>query len=297
MTGRIFISYRRQDSAGYAGRLFDRLSNRFGQSNIFMDIDAIELGVDFVQRIQEAVGSCDVLLAVIGPTWLTVTGANGRPRLYDPNDFVRVEVLTALQRNIRVVPLLVQGAQMPNESELPAELAPLSRRNGMGIEHASFDSDVNLLITKLEKILGITAKSDKGTEQQSEPGLEFAEDDEDNGFFLPTGQTQSLGEILPGIWVVTINMPTPFGMVPMQMNLEIRPNGTFQGLSPALTVQGQWNISPMQQLVLSGQQSNGMQVAPYNVVIQFTQWNGNQLNGFTSGNETTLWNRATGNPW
>jgi hypothetical protein len=297
MSGRIFISYRRQDSAGYAGRLFDRLSNRFGQSNIFMDIDAIELGVDFVQRIQEAVGSCDVLLAVIGPSWLTVTNTNGQPRLSDPNDFVRVEVLTALQRDIRVIPLLVQGAHMPNEKELPAELTALARRNGMGIEHASFDSDVNLLVTKLEKILGETTPSREDAQADPEEEWDFEEDDYKDKFVPPPNLPQSLQTLLPGTWLVNINMPTPFGMIPMQMNVEVRMNGTFQGVSPTLMVQGQWNISPMQQLVLTGQQSNGMQVAPYNVVIQFTQLSNDQLSGFTSGNEVTVWNRVAGNNW
>jgi hypothetical protein len=297
MSGRIFISYRRQDSAGYAGRLFDRLSNRFGQSNIFMDIDAIELGVDFVQRIQEAVGSCDVLLAVIGPSWLTVTNTNGQSRLSDPNDFVRVEVLTALQRDIRVIPLLVQGAHMPNEKELPAELTALARRNGMGIEHASFDSDVNLLVTKLEKILGETTPSREDAQADPEEEWDFEEDDYEDKFVPPPNLPQSLQTLLPGTWLVNINMPTPFGMIPMQMNVEVRMNGTFQGVSPTLMVQGQWNISPLQQLVLTGQQSNGMQVAPYNVVIQFTQLSSDQLSGFTSGSEVTVWDRVAGKNW
>jgi hypothetical protein len=291
MSGRIFISYRRQDSAGYAGRLFDRLASRFGQSNIFMDIDAIELGVDFVQTIQEAVGSCDVLLAVIGPSWLTVTNANGNSRLSDQNDFVRVEVLTALQRDIRVIPLLVQGAHMPSEKDLPAELSAFARRNGMGIEHASFDSDVNLLVTKLEKILGETAQSPADDEDW------YPDDDYSNEFEQSSPLPQSIQTILPGAWLVDINMPTPFGMIPMQMNVEVRTNGTFQGVAPTLMVQGQWNISPLQQLVLTGQQSNGMQVAPYNVVIQFTQLSSDQLSGFTSGNEVTVWNRVAGNNW
>ncbi len=296
MSGRIFISYRRQDSAGYAGRLFDRLSNRFEQANIFMDIDTIELGVDFVQKIQEAVGDCDVLLAVIGPSWLNVTNMDGQPRLSDPNDFVRVEVLTALQRNIRVIPILVQGAQMPNERELPAELTALARRNGMGIEHASFDSDVNLLITKLEKILGTSAQTDKNPRARPEEDWEFEQDNSEE-FAPPSNLPQNIESILPGAWLVNINMPTPFGMVPVQMNIEVQTNGTFQGVAPTLMVQGQWNISPMQQLVLTGQQSNGMQVAPYNVVIQFTQLSFEQLSGFTSGNEVTVWNRVSGNSW
>ena len=280
MSGRIFISYRRQDSAGHAGRLFDRLSNHFGQANIFMDIDTIELGVDFVKKIEEAVSSCDVLLAVIGPTWLTITNADGQLRLHDSNDFVRIEVLTALQRDIRVIPLLVHGANMPVEKVLPKELAALARRNGMEIEHSSFDSDVNMLITKLEKMLGIAAQSSAETDTQSKENSD-----------KPSYAPPNLQTILPGTWQVNINMPTPFGMVPMQMNVEIRPNFTFQGVAPTLTIQGQWSLSAMQQLMLTGQQSDGMQVAPYNVVVQFTQMSQNQLSGYTSGNEVTAWNR------
>jgi hypothetical protein len=286
MSGRIFISYRRQDSAGYAGRLFDRLSNRFGQANLFMDIDTIELGVDFVKKIEEAVSSCDVLLAVIGPTWLTITDADGQPRLQDSNDFVRIEVLTALQRDIRVIPLLVHGAGMPAEKELPKELAALARRNGMEIEHSSFDSDVNLLITKLEKMLGVMEQPDSRDDDEEQDFEEF-----DNEPFQPTSAPQPLQAILPGTWQVNINMPTPFGMVPMQMNVEIGLNGTFRGVAPTMMIQGQWSLPAMQQLMLAGQQSNGMQVAPYNVVVQFTQLSQNQLNGYTSGNEVTTWNR------
>lgn len=294
MSGRIFISYRRQDSAGYAGRLFDRLSNHFGQDNVFMDIDTIELGVDFVKKIEEAVGSCDVLLAVIGPTWLTITNADGRPRLSDPNDFVRIEVLTALQRDVRVIPLLVQDASMPGEKDLPSELAPLARRNGMKIEHSSFDSDANLLITKLEKMLGVTIPAHDDHDDQYDEDLTF---EENNDYVSPPNMPNNLQTLLPGLWQIQINMPSPYGMVPMQMNFEMRPNGTFQGVSPMLRVEGQWTVTAMQQLALTGQQTNGMQIAPYNVVIQFTQLTQNQLNGYTSGNEMTVWNRYSGNSW
>lgn len=296
MSGHIFISYRRQDSAGYAGRLFDRLSSRFGQTNIFMDIDTIELGVDFVQKIQEAVTSCDVLLAVIGPTWLTITNADGQTRLNDPNDFVRIEVLTALQRDIRVIPILVHGASMPSEKDLPGEMAALARRNGMEIEHSSFDSDVNLLITKLEKMLGAAAQPGDEHASEHEEDADFEEEYKDEPSH-PTSMPPNLQTLLPGTWLVNINTPTAFGVVPMQMNVEIRPNGTFQGVAPTLMVQGQWSISAMQQVMFTGQQSNGMQVAPYHVVVQFTQLSQNQLNGYTSSNETTLWNRIAGSSW
>ena len=107
---RIFISYRRDDSAAHAGRLYDRLEGHFGQENVFMDVDAIQPGLDFVEVVQEAVGSCDALIAVIGKEWQRVVDGSGRRRLENPEDLVRLEIATALSRNIRVIPVLVQGA-------------------------------------------------------------------------------------------------------------------------------------------------------------------------------------------
>ncbi len=109
---RIFISYRREDSAPYAGRLHDRLVQEFGRANVFMDIDAIDPGVDFVQAIEAAVSRVDFMLCVIGPNWL-LTDPSGQPRLADPHDFVALEVASALDREIRVVPVLVGGAELP----------------------------------------------------------------------------------------------------------------------------------------------------------------------------------------
>ncbi|MEW5958620.1 MAG: SUMF1/EgtB/PvdO family nonheme iron enzyme [Chloroflexota bacterium] len=149
---RIFISYRRDDSAGFAGRLYDRLGAHFGPENVFMDIDAIEPGLDFVEVIEQAVSSCDVLIALIGPRWLAVTDARGRRRLDNPADFVRLEIKAALDRNIRVIPTLVGGAAMPASGELPAELKPLARRNALEIG-ARFHPDVDSLIELLEKVL------------------------------------------------------------------------------------------------------------------------------------------------
>src|SRR5205085_8407252 len=109
---KIFISYRRDDSAGHAGRLFDRLNEHFGHERLFMDVDHIEPGEDFVQVIEAAVASSAVLLAIIGRHWLTTGDATAR-RLDNPNDFIRLEIATALARNIRVIPVLVQDASMP----------------------------------------------------------------------------------------------------------------------------------------------------------------------------------------
>lgn len=147
---RIFISYRRGDSAGHAGRLYDRLSERFGQARVFMDIDHIGPGVDFVAVIEAAVAKCDVLLALIGEEWLDTTDAEGRRRLDDPEDFVRVEIATALRRNILVIPVLVQGAKMPRALDLPGDLAMLARRNALELSDSRWRFDVGRLIETLE---------------------------------------------------------------------------------------------------------------------------------------------------
>jgi hypothetical protein len=149
---RIFISYRREDSAGYAGRLYERLSKRFGGDDVFMDITTVEPGLDFVEVIEKAVGSCDVLIALIGRQWLTVTDATGHRRLDDPEDFVQLEIATALDRNIRVIPVLVGGATMPHSTDLPNALKKLSRRHALEISDTRFHYDVTRLIETLEMV-------------------------------------------------------------------------------------------------------------------------------------------------
>jgi hypothetical protein len=149
----IFISYRREESAGHAGRIYDRLQEKFGKNRVFMDVSAIEPGVDFVEAIDRAVGSCAVLLVVIGRQWLEATDATGRRRLDDTRDFIRLEVGTALKRNIRVVPVLVQNAAMPGEDELPDDLKLLARRNAIEINDTHWDSDLRQLIETLERVL------------------------------------------------------------------------------------------------------------------------------------------------
>jgi len=130
--GHIFISYRREETAYPAGWLYDRLVEHFGQGQIFKDVDSIALGDDFVEVITAAVARCDVLLALIGDRWLTITSEDGQRRLEDPGDFVRLEIEAALTRGIRVIPVLVDGARMPRAGDLPASLAKLVRRQALG---------------------------------------------------------------------------------------------------------------------------------------------------------------------
>jgi hypothetical protein len=143
---RIFISYRRADSEGYVGRLYDQLIERYDKGEVFLDVGAIRPGEDFVDAIEQAVGSCDVLLAVIGPQWLGMTDEQGRRRLDDPHDFVRLEIAAALRRDILVIPVLVARAVMPASHDFPSGLAALSRRNAIELSHDRFAYDVDRLV-------------------------------------------------------------------------------------------------------------------------------------------------------
>jgi formylglycine-generating enzyme required for sulfatase activity len=148
--GKIFISYRRADASGYAGRLFDRLSEHFGEENIFMDVEGLSLGVDFHEALDKAVGACDVLIALIGKQWLDIKDENRKRRLDDPEDFVRIEIAAALNRDIRIIPILVQDARMPEAKDLPDVLHRLARYNGMEIRHERFNADADRLIRGIE---------------------------------------------------------------------------------------------------------------------------------------------------
>jgi TIR domain len=148
--GQIFISYRREDSSASAGRLSDRLSNHFPSNQIFMDVDSVDLGEDFVKTIEKTVGSCDVLIAVIGKGWLSLCDQEGQRRLDNPEDFVRIEIATALKRDIRVIPVLVDGASMPRSRDLPDDLKALVRRNALELSHNRFRADSERLIDAVE---------------------------------------------------------------------------------------------------------------------------------------------------
>ena len=155
---KIFLCYRREDSGGYAGRIQDQLAQALGSDVLFMDVDAIPLGANFVRVLHDEVAKCEVLLAVIGRNWLDARDERGSRRLENPNDFVRVEIAAALQRNIPVVPILVDGARIPDARQLPKELEELSLRNGIDVRLASFHNDVSRLIHGLKTQLNIDIK-------------------------------------------------------------------------------------------------------------------------------------------
>lgn len=169
--GAIFLSYRRDDAEGEAGRLFDDLTAEFGTDKVFMDVAGIELGRDFRKVIDENVSSCGVLLAMIGKSWIDAKDEDGRRRLDAPLDFVRLETASALKRDIPVIPVLVQRGRMPRPEELPEDVKDLAFRNAVELTHARWDSDVQLLIKALRPHVGNPPREGGSTKTGLMPDL------------------------------------------------------------------------------------------------------------------------------
>lgn len=149
----VFISYRRQDSPHITGRIYDRLAAHFGREFVYKDVDSIPLGLDFRKHLQEHVGRCAVLVAVIGKRWNPFSDT-GEPRLSDPRDYLRIEVESALERDIPVIPVLVDGAEIPAEKDLPPSLATLAYRNGILVrQDPDFHHDLDRLERGIEALL------------------------------------------------------------------------------------------------------------------------------------------------
>lgn len=158
-TRAIFLSYRWEETCHIVGRLADRLTERLGATQVFMDVEMTEPGIDFAAAIARVVASCDVLIALIGPTWLRIAGQWGRCRLDDPDDPVVLGIQAALERKVRVIPVLVDGAGMPDQNDLPEGLQDLVLRNTLRLDHGTFHSDVVLLLDAVEWILSTPAQN------------------------------------------------------------------------------------------------------------------------------------------
>jgi hypothetical protein len=152
----LFISYRREQTAAHAGRIYDRLSEAFGEEAVFMDVDSIGLGLDFARVLDDAVSSCEVMLVLIGPGWAEIGDEQGR-RLDDPGDYVRQEIEAGLRREVRVVPLLLSGAALPRPEELPEGLRPLVSRQAFRLPDETFRSQAQVLVERLRPLVSAGA--------------------------------------------------------------------------------------------------------------------------------------------
>jgi TIR domain len=166
----IFISYRRADAAAYAGRLADHLKRHFAASDVFHDVVTIEPGSKFEEAIENALQSCAALVAIIGPRWLTVE-KDGRRRLDDPDDYTRQEIVAALRRDIRVIPVLVGGASMPSLQELPDDLRALAKRNAFEVSDTRWEFDVSQLVKTLERAVSQVRDEQSSTLPRVRRGL------------------------------------------------------------------------------------------------------------------------------
>ncbi len=192
---RVFICYRRGETAAHAGRLYDAMVARLGERNVFMDVD-MEPGVDFVERINQVVSACQVLIVVMGPSWATVKDETGEARIADPNDFVRLEVETALRRpEVTPIPVLVSGARMPRPEALPPEVQAITRRNALELSEARWHYDVERLNSRLDELLTDVTRTPKAVEPSPTPAP-----------VPPPAPVQPTAPILPGARLVLEGM-------------------------------------------------------------------------------------------
>jgi hypothetical protein len=150
---KVFICYRREETAAHAGRLYDAMVARFGEGNVFIDVDDLGPGVDFVERIDHVLSECRALVVVMGPSWAAIEDGQGGRRIDDPDDFVRREVKSGLGSKATVIPVLVSGAGMPRRESLPEELRPIARRNALELSETRWAHDVGRLFGVLEELL------------------------------------------------------------------------------------------------------------------------------------------------
>ena len=174
----VFLSYRREDAGPYARLLQRELIERFPDARVFMDLDSIEGGVDFGEVIEEAVASCAVLVALIGRQWATLTDEEGARRLDNPDDFVRFEVKTAVERGVRVVPVLIDGARPLRRQELPAELQKLARLNALELSYRRFQDDAEHLFGLIQQVLAAAAERAQAERQAQEEAARQAREQE-----------------------------------------------------------------------------------------------------------------------
>jgi hypothetical protein len=200
----VFISYRRGDGAGYAMVLNERLVRHFGAARVFRDIDDLGPGTNFVARIESAIGSCAVVVALMGTNWAGVL-PDGRRRLDDPNDFLRLEIVSAIQLGVRIIPVLVQGASMPSREELPEPIKPLASRQALRIDDSAVEFGVSKLIAAVDRELG------EVEEPGGSPNEETSGSTDDTAPAVPGGSKR--GSVGWGWWLLPILLGIVGGVI------------------------------------------------------------------------------------
>jgi len=299
---KIFISYRRDDSKDVAGRLCDRLKAHFGEGEVFLDVEANYSG-KFVDRIKEEAGSCEVMVVLIGQNWLTIGNNHSRPRLFNSNDFVRIECRIGLEKDA-VIPTTVEGARLPTRDELPTDIADIVSYNATEIRYTRFDDDVKRLIGVIEAKVSPKPAAERKmssgwtsvlgqvlnafVEGQKQRAAEPAASN------IPQARPTSLalGRAIPGLWQLQISYPN--GMIG-QATAQFEPSGSFraEGHSPAamFTIDGTWSADAADQVSLRGRQFDGARTLPYHAVVGFSEVDAQAMGSALNTGERVVWHR------
>jgi hypothetical protein len=184
----VFLSYRREDAGPYARLLQYQLRERLPETKVFIDLDSIEAGLEFDEVIRDAVASCVVLIALMGRQWATIEDEEGHRRLDNPDDLVRFEIQLALERGVRVIPVLVDDARPPRQAQLPPELHRLAKLNALELSYSRYDYDASRLINLVQQVLAQAA----GTQMSRDLGNDVSADDESD--------TESVDMGRQGMW-------------------------------------------------------------------------------------------------
>jgi hypothetical protein len=220
---RVFISYRREDTASAAGRVYDRLCLLLKKPDVFFDVSAVRAGEDFEKSIVSAIGSSDAALVFIGDKWLAPVQPNNMVRIWEPGDYVRAEVRSALARPILVLPVLVAGAQMPKPEQLPEDVRVITTKNALPLRHESFDDDAENIVAA---VFGTTAK-ERAWEDKEKPWSKFA--------YMAGGIIAALAIILVGalvhFWLLAVPLSASIGKpTTMLILIAALPFGSWAGL-------------------------------------------------------------------
>ncbi len=271
----IFISYRHDEAAGSAGRIYDELVRQFGEGLVFRDTESIGLGLDFQAALANALDSCEIMLVIMGPTWADARDDNGNRCLESPSDWVRQEIEAGLARDgVRVVPVLVQGAALPRVERLPESIQPLIRRQAIEISDARFHVDMSALLGGLESVIA-------GAREAGAP------------------QVARLETLLPGIWVVDVQNP----MVGAQtMRVQVTAGQGFRQFEaeavigqPGWRGSGTWQVLPPgDRVAMTGTQAAQFpypQMGPLQEVFSFTSVSQEAMQGTNSVGAPVTWRR------
>jgi TIR domain len=295
VTARIFISYRRAYTELQAERLYDRLSAHFGQDEVFLDRVGIEPGEDFREIIKDRIGSAQVVLVLIDDDWLTAKGTHRR-RLAERNDFVRLEIATALEHGKRVIPLLLEGADMPKKSELPASIADLAWREALRLARGHWRQDVDELIRILDEALKpVVPPWSVPVEEQGDEGFaSLLRNPKEHAAWLAETASAKWAEAMAGTWRVRIAYPTKGGA---DGSLAIQPTGSCHGRMVTsggpVTVAGRLRFQPPDHLGLEGESTDGVNTQPFTWFFELKSTSPTQIVGTNPDGGEVVWTRTS----